>query len=151
MQEGSNKLSDPSLPCIRVAQSLKLCNFFAQINTCNVCDDHEQIRREELDDSSMADRSNYGFYSIPSTLDSRDHKILGRPDNIPSRDHNSGNDTNGLPMDATTIRSRRKDRLPHQAQYKRWEHLVIARLLEVPALQWAVEEQFQPPLKPPPL
>jgi hypothetical protein len=67
-----------------------------------------EVVREESVHSSTGVRTNYGLCSILSNPDLHQNKNLVQYYNKPNPGHNNVNDTNDLPMDATTNHSRKR-------------------------------------------
>jgi hypothetical protein len=76
------------------------------------------------------------LYSIVSTLGLHQNKILGHSYNKPSSDYNNVNDTNDLPIDATTNRSRKTDLRLSLAQHKHRPYQVARLPLAGREIRW---------------
>ena len=81
---------------------------FPNIDYCPSFSSYFEVVGTEFVHSSMSARTNYGLCSIPSSLDLHQNRNLEQTCNNPNPDHNTLNDTNNRPMDATTSRSRKK-------------------------------------------
>ena len=100
-----------------------------------------EVFGKESVDSSMGARSNYGHCSILSILDLHHNKTLEHCYNKPNLGHNNVSDTNGLPMDATTNHSRKRDLLLYQEQRKHHSYRASLPHLVAPQMGWAAAEQ----------
>jgi hypothetical protein len=68
-----------------------------------------EVGGQESVRNSIDVRTNYGFYSTLSNLGVHRNRILEYRHNNPNLGHNNVSDTNGLPTNATTNHSRKKD------------------------------------------
>jgi hypothetical protein len=93
--------------------------------------------------SSTGVRTSYGLCSILSNPGRHHNKSLERSYNKPNPGHNNVNDTNDLPMDATTSHSRKKGLLLHQEQRTHRAYQAALSLPEVPQIQWVPVLKFQ--------
>jgi hypothetical protein len=92
--------------------------------------------------SSTGDRANHGLCSILSSLGLHQNRNLEQCCNNPNPGHNNVNDTNDLPIDATTNHSRRRGL--HQCQGQRKHSYPVSlppRVVQ--QIRWAVAEKFQ--------
>jgi hypothetical protein len=102
-----------------------------------------EVAGEESVHSSIGVRTNYGFCSSFSNLDLHQNRNLGRCYNKPNPGHNNTNDTNVLPMDATTNHSRKKCLLLYQEQRTHSTYQAILPRLGGQRVRWVVAEEFQ--------
>ena len=84
--------------------------FLAFPNVCSFpnCSNSVEAFGEESVHSSTGARTNYGLCSILSNLGLHQNKILEDRHNKPSPGYSNVNDTNDLPMDATTNHPRKR-------------------------------------------
>jgi hypothetical protein len=101
-----------------------------------------EVVGEEFVHSPTGDHANYGLYSMFSNPGLYQNKRLGHSCNNSSPGYNIVNDTNGLPIDATRSRSRK--RVLHQCQEQR-RHLYRVSLLTlaVREIQWGEANQYE--------
>ncbi|MGE5300213.1 MAG: hypothetical protein ACM3MB_04525 [Acidobacteriota bacterium] len=101
-----------------------------------------EVAGQESVHSSTCARTNYGLCSILSNLDRHQNKNLGLAGNRPNPCYNNVNDTNGLPIGATTNHSRKKGLHLYQEQRTHLAYQATLSHPEVPEIRW-VAERFQ--------
>ena len=82
-------------------------------------------------------RTNYGLCSILSNMGLHHNRNLEQRYNKPNPSHNIVSDTNDLPIDATTNRSRKTSLNLHQELRKHHQYPATLSHLEVRQMQWA--------------
>jgi hypothetical protein len=82
-------------------------------------------------------RTNYGLCSILSNMGLHHNKNLEQSYNKPNPSHNIVSDTNDLPIDATTNRSRKTSLNLHQELRKHHPYPATLSHPEVRQMQWA--------------
>jgi hypothetical protein len=88
----------------------------------------------ESSHSSSGGRTNHGDCSILSSLGLNRNKNSEHGCSKPTHGRNNESDTNGLPMDATTTRSRKTNQRLYQEQRKRRSYQGALSPLEVPQM-----------------
>jgi len=101
----------------------------------------EVVGKESVHNSTVS-RTNYGLCSILSSLDLHQNRTLEHCYNNPSPGYNNVNDTNDLPMDATTSHSRKTGLPLSQEQRKHWEHQGSLSDPVVQQTRWAAANQY---------
>jgi hypothetical protein len=90
--------------------------------------------------SSTRVRTNYGLCSILSSLGLHQNRSLEHCYNNPSPGYNNASDTNNLPRDATTSRSRRTSLHLYREQRRHRSYQASLSHPEAPEIRWAAAE-----------
>jgi hypothetical protein len=138
-------VSVPAFGVVVEVDSAGRPNFFAFPNVGHYASPSSSVEvvGEESVHSPTGAHTNDGLCSILSNLGLHQNKNLEHAYNNPNPGHNSGSDTNDLPMDATTNHSR-KTALPlYQARRKHRSHLGSLSHPEVPQIRRAVAEKYE--------
>jgi hypothetical protein len=102
-----------------------------------------EVVGQESVHSSIDVRANYGLCSILSNLGLHQNKILEHRYNNPNPGYSNVNDTNDLPIDATTNHSRKICLHLCQGQRKHRPHQESLSLLVVLEIGWVAAEEYQ--------
>jgi len=108
----------------------------------------QAVGQESVQNSTNV-HANDDLCSILSNLGLHQNKILEHSHNKPNLGHNNVSDTSGLPMDATTIHSRKTDLHPCLEQHKHHPYQVALLPRVVREIEWVAAEEIQyvyPPL-----
>jgi hypothetical protein len=87
-------------------------------------------------------RTNYGLYSILSNPGLHQNKNLEHGCSNPSPGYNNVNDTNDLPIAATTNHSRKTCLRLDREQRKHYSYLASLSLPEEPGIRWVAVEKY---------
>ena len=115
---------------------------FPNIDYCSSSSSYCEVAREESVHSSIGVRANDGLCSTLSNLDLHRNKNLEQTCNNPNHDHNKLNDTNDLPMDATTNHSRKKCLRLYQERRTHRTHQAPRSPPVVRQIQWVAADQY---------
>jgi len=117
--------------------------FFAFPNICSFPNSSSSggVVGEESVHSPTDVRTNYDLCSILSNPDLHRNKNLGHCYNNPSPGYNNVSDTNVLPKNATTNRSRKTNLHHHSQGQRRHTYQVTLLTLVVRQIRWVVAEE----------